>query len=128
MIDIDRDADRGREYVEARWATATSAVQRLRYEVVGSDGEKLEEFTLWLEMSPATIGTRATETIPWPVVPIAFELEPRTFLRLRAERVIAPSQLRRRSDTVLLLGLQPEAEQGGELSGDNQYELKGPRD
>jgi len=81
LTDADSDPGRGRAYVEAGWASSPSAVWRLSYRVLEPDSEEIEKFKLWVELPPA--GGRALAD---PIIPISFELRPRSFLRLRAER------------------------------------------
>lgn len=90
LTDIDNDSKSGKTYAASGWATSADAVVRLRYKVVDARGDTEEEFKVWVEFPGAHEPGHGGA-----ILPFAFELQPRSFLRLRAVRVdvddIAPT-------------------------------------
>jgi hypothetical protein len=83
LTEVERDRNAARTFVGGLVQDA-NAVYRLHYEL-GREGQRAaSEFDVWAELPPvanaAARGARA-------VVPLAFVLQPRSFLRLRFERV-----------------------------------------
>ncbi|MFQ5745208.1 MAG: hypothetical protein ACE5HV_16750 [Acidobacteriota bacterium] len=81
--DIDRDEGQGRKFVASGWVISPKQVRRIHYKVRDSKNHQVDHFWVWVELPPASKET----TLDEPIVPIAFQLKPRAFLRLRAVRV-----------------------------------------
>lgn len=78
---VDGDGDRGRRHAEAGWVRDPDAVRRIEYRIEETDDEEVEEFKLWVEMPPSVADPERV------FLPLEYEFEPRSFLRLRAVRV-----------------------------------------
>jgi hypothetical protein len=83
LTGIDADTKRGREYARVGWIKDGANMRRLSYRIVDADGDTIEDFQLWVEITPGT----HSEDDSSPIVPLAFAFMPRSFLELRAERV-----------------------------------------
>jgi hypothetical protein len=80
LVGMERDASTGRALVQAGAAKDPSAVHALRYRIT-VNREEVSSFIVWIEKQAAS-SSRSTLTVP-----AAFELRPRSFLRLRGVRI-----------------------------------------
>ena len=79
------DDGRAREYSAAGLVTAGATVHKLTYRVVDDRGDEVASFELWTEL-PA-LQLRADQTCP--IMPVAFEFTPRSYLKLKAVRTMS---------------------------------------
>ena len=80
---VKRDGDRTREFAFAGWLDDPTALRRLDYRVRDAGGREVDRFKLWVELRAAEPGVR----FPPPHLPLAYEYEPGSYLRLRAVRL-----------------------------------------
>ena len=96
---VDLDPGRAKGYAQAGWLADPTALRRLEYRILDDRGDELERFKLWVELA----ARRVKDPFAAPLVPIAFELEPRAYLLLRAVRVSGRSAAAgHRSDRTVL--------------------------
>ena len=84
---VERDGDRTAEYARAGWLEDPTALRRLEYRLRDARGREVDRFTLWVELRPS----RPDDPFAPPHLPVAYEYEPGSYLRLRAVRVRAPN-------------------------------------
>lgn len=80
---VDRDTHRTERYRQTGWLSNPAALRRLEYRILDNRGDELERFKLWVELDAGPAG----DPFAGPLVPIAFELQPRAYLVLEAVRV-----------------------------------------
>lgn len=85
---VERDGDRTAEYARAGWLEDPSMLRRLEYRLRDARGREVDRFTLWVELHPS----RPDDPFAPPHLPVAYEYEPGSYLRLRAVRVEAPAR------------------------------------
>jgi hypothetical protein len=83
---IARDGDRTAEYAGAGWLENPAALRRLEYRLRDARGKEVDQFKLWVELRASD----ANDPFPPPHVPVAYEYEPGSYLRLRAVRTSEP--------------------------------------
>ena len=83
---VARDEDRAEEYAQTGWLEDPSALRRIEYRLRDARGKEVDRFKLWVELRPSSPGDR----FPPPHLPVAYEYEPGSYLRLRAVRVVVP--------------------------------------
>ena len=84
---VARDGDRTAEYARAGWIENPAALFRLEYRLRDARGKEVDRFTLWVELRASS----PDDPFPRPHVPVAYEYEPGSYLRLRAIRVGKPA-------------------------------------
>jgi hypothetical protein len=77
---VERDAPFGRTLAQSGAVKDPAAVHELSYRIT-VDREEVSDFTIWIERRPSTSPDGGGLTVP-----VAFELRPRSFLRLRGVR------------------------------------------
>jgi len=77
------DRDHAHDYVERCVVAADAVVHRLEYRLLADDGAERESFELWTELPT----TSSDDPLDAPIMPLAFEFQPRGFLRLTATRL-----------------------------------------
>lgn len=87
---VDRDRKRAAEYARTGWLENPDALRRLEYRLRDARGKEVDRFTLWVELR----ASRPDDPIPPPHLPVAYEYEPGSYLRLRAVRVAEPAGAR----------------------------------
>ena len=83
---VARDEDRAEEYAQTGWLEDPSALRKIEYRLRDARGKEVDRFTLWVELRASSPGDR----FPPPHLPVAYEYEPGSYLRLRAVRVAVP--------------------------------------
>ena len=84
---VERDRDRAAEYARAGWLEDPTALRRLEYRLRDAHGKEVDRFKLWVELR----ASRPDDRFPRPHLPVAYEYEPGSYLRLRAVLVSAPA-------------------------------------
>ncbi len=84
---VARDGDRTAEYAVAGWLENPAALRRLEYRLRDARGKEVDRFKLWVELRASD----PNDPFPPPHVPVAYEYEPGSYLRLRAVRVAGPA-------------------------------------
>ena len=77
------DEGRRRRYVEEHLVAPDATVHRIDYRLRNDRGKKLQDFKLWTELPAISAGTVSPASLP-----IAFEFKARSFLELKAVRVL----------------------------------------
>ena len=83
---IARDEKRAAEYARDGWLQDPAALHRLEYRLRDARGREVDRFKLWVELRASS----PDDFFPRPHLPVAYEYEPGSYLRLRAVRVTAP--------------------------------------
>jgi hypothetical protein len=84
LLAIERDADAGRTFAESGWKGDPEIVHALTYRTIAESTNVAAEFRIWIDVPKAP--PPISESTPAVAVPIAFEVRPRAFLRLRFTR------------------------------------------
>ena len=81
----EQDIDRGRaaDYAATGLVPAGTVVHRLEYRVYDEHGDDVESFKIWTELPANPESDRRSPAI----VPVSFELQPRSYLRLTAVQI-----------------------------------------
>jgi hypothetical protein len=82
LLSVSPDLVRGRQFASAHFARAAETVYLLQYRIV-NPGSDDASFRLWAELPPVVRGDPQAP----PIVPLAWETQVRSFLRLYYERV-----------------------------------------
>jgi hypothetical protein len=77
------DRRRQRRFARAGLVTPDAVVHRLDYRVMNDRGDEEESFELWTELPVAN----ASDPLSPPMLPLAFEFKPRSYLELKAVQV-----------------------------------------
>ena len=77
------DHGRRQRYVQAHLVALDALVHKLDYRIVDHEGDSVQSFELWTEL-PAV----GPDPLTAAILPLAFEFKARSFLKLRAVRVI----------------------------------------
>ena len=80
---VARDGDRTAEFARAGWLENPAALRRLEYRLRDARGKEVDRLKLWVELRASSPDDR----FPPPHLPVAYEYEPGSYLRLRAVRV-----------------------------------------
>ena len=83
LREVARDGDRAAEYARAGWLENPALLRRLEYRLRDARGTEVDRFTLWVELRASS----PDDPFPRPHLPVAYEYEPGSYLRLRAVRV-----------------------------------------
>ena len=83
---IARDEKRAEQYARGGWLENPEALRRLEYRLRDARGKEVDRFKLWVELRASS----PYDPFPPPHLPVAYEYEPGSYLRLRAVRVTAP--------------------------------------
>ena len=77
------DEGRRRRYVEAHLAAHDATIHKIEYRIRNDRGDTVQDFKLWTELPATSAGTISPASLP-----IAFEFKARSFLELKAVRVL----------------------------------------
>ena len=83
---IARDEKRAAEYSRGGWIENPEALRRLEYRLRDARGKEVDRLKLWVELRASS----PDNPFPPPHLPVAYEYEPGSYLRLRAVRVNEP--------------------------------------
>ena len=84
---IARDEKRAAEYAHAGWLENPDALRRLEYLLRDARGREVDRLKLWVELRASS----PDDPFPPPHLPVAYDYDPASYLRLRAVRVAAPA-------------------------------------